>query len=55
MALTGPVKPEDVFEDSLRALHELEPSSTPTEVGMTLRDEAVAFVKEGFDAGKWTV
>ena len=53
MALTGPVKPEDVFRDLLRCLHELEPSSTPTEVGMTLRDEAVAFVQEGEAAGKW--
>ena len=55
MALRGPVAPEDVFKDLLRAMEEIEPSPSPTEVGMTLRDEAVAFVNEGFDAGKWTL
>jgi len=54
MPLRGPVAPEDVFGDLLRVMEELDPSATPTEVGMTLRDEAVAFVKDGFDAGKWT-
>jgi hypothetical protein len=54
MPLRGPVAPEDVFKDLLRVMEELDPSSTPTEVGMTLRDEAVAFVKDGFDSGKWT-
>ena len=55
MPLRGPISPDDVFPDLLRVLEEIEPSPTPFEIGTTLRDEAVAFVKEGFDAGKWTV
>ena len=54
MPLRGPVAPEDVFRDLLRVLEEIEPSSTPTEVGMSWRDEAVAFVKDGYETGKWT-
>jgi len=53
MPLRGSVKPENVFKDLLRAMLELEPSSTPLEVGMTLRDKAVAYVKEGWDTHKW--
>ena len=52
MPLRGPVAVEDVFADLLRVMDELDGSSTPTEVGMTLRDEAVAFVRAGFDSGK---
>ena len=54
MPLRCPVAPEDVFKDLLRVMVELDPSPPPSEVGMTLRDEAVAFVKEGWDAGRWT-
>ena len=54
MSLRGVVAPEDVFKDLLRAMDESEPSDIPTEVSMKLRDEAVAFVQEGFDSGKWT-
>jgi hypothetical protein len=54
MSLRGAVKPEEVFGDLLRVMDELDPSGTPTEVGTTLRDEAVAFVKEGYEAGRWT-
>ena len=54
MQLRGPVAVEDVFPDLLRVMMELEPSSTPTEVGTSLRDDAVTFVREGFDSGKWT-
>ena len=49
MPLRGPVAVEDVFADLLGVMNELDGSSTPTEVAMTLRDEAVAFVREGFD------
>ncbi len=54
MPLTGPVAPVDFYKDLLHAMEELHPSPTPTEVDMTLRDKAVAFVQEGVDAGKWT-
>jgi hypothetical protein len=40
MPLSGPVSPDDVFRDLCNAMV----SGMPTEVGMTLRDEAVAFV-----------
>jgi len=53
MPLRGPVAADDVFHDLLRVMEALDTSSTPTEVGMTLRDEAVAYVREGFDSGKW--
>ena len=55
LPLRGPIAPEDVYHDLLRVLEELEPSSSPLEVGMTLRDEAIAMVKKGHAAGKWTV
>ena len=54
MPLTGTVAPEDVFKDLLRAMEEMDPSSNPLEVGMASRDKDVAFVREGWDAGKWT-
>ena len=54
MPLRGSVAQEDVFKDLLRAMEEFDPSPTPLEVGMTLRDEAVAFVREGWDAGRWS-
>ena len=54
MPLTGAVAPDDVYKDLLRVMEELDESSTPTEVGMTLRDEAVAFVRDGHLSGKWT-
>jgi hypothetical protein len=53
MPLTGPVHPSHVFTDLLKVIQSCDPTSTPLEVGMTLRDEAVAFVKDGFDSGKW--
>ena len=54
MQLRGPVSPEVVFGDLLRVLQENDPTSTPTEVGMWARGEAVAYVNEGWLAGKWT-
>ena len=54
MPLEGTVYTDDVYGDLLKVMRELELSSTPTEVGMTMRDEAVAYVREGFDSGKWT-
>ena len=54
MQLRGPAPVEDVFQDWLRVVMELETSSTPTELGTSLRDHAVTFVREGFDSGKWT-
>jgi len=52
MPLTGPISHEDVFEDLLRVMETIE-ESTPAEVGMTLRDTAVAFVRDGFVKKKW--
>ena len=51
MPLRGPVAPEDVFKDLLRAMQELDPSPNPLEVGMTLRDEGVTFVNDGWKRG----
>ena len=53
MPLTGPVHPKDVFRDLLRVLEELDQSPDPNVVAMSLRDEAVAFVLEGWNSGKW--
>ena len=52
MPLTGPVAPEDVFGDLLRVMDTID-GSTASEVGMTLRDKAVAFVKDGAAKNKW--
>jgi len=55
MPLQGTVHPDDVFQDLWNVMVDLDPdNSTPTSVGMTLRDDAVAFVKEGYATGKWT-
>ena len=54
MPLRGTVAPEAVFEDLWRVMEDLDESSSPTKVNMTQRDEAVAFVQEGFASGKWT-
>ena len=53
MPLRGIVTPEDVFGDLWQVMEELDASPDPTKVSMTLRDEAVAYVKEGWDSGKW--
>jgi hypothetical protein len=54
MPLQRPVAHEDAYVNLLEVLEKLAPSQDPTEVNMSLRDEAIAFVKEGFDSGKWT-
>ena len=54
MPLRGPVSPDDVFHDLCKVMIELDDSSTPDELGMKLRDDAVAFVKEGKETGKWS-
>ena len=43
-----------MFLNLLQVMEELDPSSTPTEVNVTWRDEAVAFVKDGHAIGKGT-
>ena len=48
------MSPGDVFHDLCKVMIELDDSSTPTELGMKLRDDAVAFVKEGKETGKWS-
>ena len=53
MPLRGPVAPEDVFGDLLSVMNQLHPSEDPFEVNMKIRDDAYAFVEEGFLAGKW--
>jgi hypothetical protein len=54
MPLRGPVAHEDVYVNLLEVLEKLAPSQDPTEVNMSMRDEAIVFVREGFDSGKWT-
>ena len=54
MPLTGPVHPEDVQCDMLKVLEALEASPDPNVVAMSWRDEAVAFVEEGWVSRKWT-
>ena len=48
MPLRGPVVAEYVVHDLLRVMEDVDPPPMPTEVGKTLRDEAVAFVRDGF-------
>ena len=54
MPLTGPVHPDDVQCDMLKVLEALEASPDPNVVAMSWRDEAVAFVEEGWVSRKWT-
>ena len=54
MRMRGIIRHEDVYANLLDALTKLDPTTTATEVGMTLRDKTVEHVKEGFVSGKWT-
>ena len=54
MPMTGPVQPEDVYQDLLDVLHALDPDSTATEVSLkTMREAAIEFVRKGHEDGKW--
>ena len=52
MPLRGPVAVEDVYADLLKVMEQLDNSGTALEVGTTLRDNAVAFVKAEYEAGR---
>ena len=52
MPLRGLVAIEYVFPNLLRVMNELDGSPTLAEVGMPLRDEAVASVRKGIVSGK---
>ena len=52
MPLKGPVKHKEVFGDLLTVMESIQ-ESTPQEVGMKLRDDAVAFVQDGYDKFLW--
>ena len=52
MPLRGPVHPEDVFGDLLRAMEGHAGPGTGTENIMALRDDAVAFVNAEWEAGR---
>ena len=54
MPLRGPVAVEDVYADLLKVMEQLDNSGTALEVGTTLRDNAVAFVKAEHKAGRLT-
>ena len=53
MAFDGPVAREDVFHDLLSVLERIDPPDVLGGVGVALREEAKAFVRQGYDAGKW--
>ena len=55
MPMQGALSHDDLFKDLLHVWEQIDPSKTPTEVGTAIRDEAIAFVKKGFDEGKWRV
>ena len=52
MPLHGPVSPDDVFYDLLRVINEIDPPPTPTEIGTSLRDEAIAYVQRRLQRGQ---
>ena len=54
MALEGPIRRDDVFADLAGVLDRIGVSSDPVEMCTHLRDEAVAYVRDGYDSGKWT-
>ena len=54
MPLRGPVAVGDVYADLLKVMEQLDNSGTALEVGTTLRDSAVAFVKAEHEAGRLT-
>ena len=53
MAMDGPVQREDIFKDLLEVLDKIDPPENPDEVGISLREEAKRFVKEGYEAHRW--
>ena len=52
--MEGPLYYEDIFPDLLKVLRKLDLGSQPTDgtVSTNIRDEAIAFVKAEWDAGR---
>ena len=46
MPMQGAISQEQVFKDLLRVWKIIDPSTSPTQVGTTMRDEAIKFVKK---------
>ena len=55
LPLQGALSQEDLFKDLLRVWEVIDPSTSPTEVGTAMRDDAVAFVQKCKEEGKWLV
>ena len=54
LPMQGAISQEDLFRDLLRVWEIIDPSTSPTQVGTKMRDDAVAFVQKGHEEGKWT-
>ena len=54
MAAEGPVLREDVFRDLVPVMEAIEEPGDLDHVGTTFRDECFAYVRRGFEEGKWT-
>ena len=55
MPLQGPIRHDQVFKDLLRVWEIIDPSTSPTQVGTKMRDDAIEFVNKGYADGKWKV
>jgi len=54
MPLEGPICRDDVFADLAGVLDRIAVGSDPVEMCTRMRDESVAYVREGYNSGKWT-
>ena len=54
MPLRGPLDVKDVYADLLKVMEELDKTGTALEAGTTIRDNAVAYVKEEREQGRLT-
>ena len=55
LPMPGAISQGDPFKELLRVWEIIDPSTSPTQVGTKMRDDAIAFVQKGYDDQKWTV
>ena len=54
LPMSGPILQADVYKNLRGVFERLDPSDNVGEIGTKMRDEAIAFVKQGYDEGRWT-
>jgi hypothetical protein len=53
--MEGAISQGDLFKDLLRVWEQIEPSTSPTQVGTKMQEDAIGFVNQGYADKKWQV